>query len=142
MLFSFNFNNLKSLKQLSIIVQLLSYISGQFRTTQTTSIPFRSAEDTRHLPARSGNDCATALAIYHSGSVEQFAEVMNDRAKKIGAQNSNSIIIIAVNIFVVLAIGSFASALLLVRTVPVDSSIAISDRCPKFEFQKSKRFAG
>lgn len=41
------------------------------------------------LMLRSGNDCATALAIYHSGSVEKFAEVMNDRAKKIGAQNSN-----------------------------------------------------
>ncbi len=41
------------------------------------------------LMLRSGNDCATALAIYHSGSVEKFAEVMNDRAKKIGVQNSN-----------------------------------------------------
>lgn len=41
------------------------------------------------LMLRSGNDCATALAIYHSGSVEKFAEVMNDRAKKIGARNSN-----------------------------------------------------
>lgn len=41
------------------------------------------------LLLRSGNDCAAALAIHHSGSIEKFAEVMNYRAKKIGAINSN-----------------------------------------------------
>lgn len=40
------------------------------------------------LMLRSGNDSATALAIHHSGSVEKFVEVMNDRAKKIGAENT------------------------------------------------------
>lgn len=41
------------------------------------------------LMLRSGNDSAAALAIHHSGSIEKFAEVMNDRAQKIGAENSN-----------------------------------------------------
>lgn len=40
------------------------------------------------LMLRSGNDSATALAIHHSGSVEKFVEVMNDRAKKIGAEHT------------------------------------------------------
>jgi D-alanyl-D-alanine carboxypeptidase (penicillin-binding protein 5/6) len=30
-----------------------------------------------------------SLAIYHSGSIQKFADVMNERAKKIGAQNTN-----------------------------------------------------
>ena len=41
------------------------------------------------LMLRSGNDSATALAIHHSGSIEKFASAMNERAKKIGAGNSN-----------------------------------------------------
>lgn len=41
------------------------------------------------LMLRSGNDSAAALAIHHSGSIEQFAKVMTRRAKEIGAQNSN-----------------------------------------------------
>ena len=41
------------------------------------------------LMLRSGNDSATALAIHHSGSIEKFAEVMNERAKKIGAEKSS-----------------------------------------------------
>ena len=40
------------------------------------------------LMLRSGNDSATALAIHHSGSVEKFVEVMNERAKKIGAEHT------------------------------------------------------
>ncbi len=38
------------------------------------------------LMLRSGNDSATALAIHHSGSVEKFVEVMNMRAKNMGAE--------------------------------------------------------
>ena len=41
------------------------------------------------LMLRSGNDSAVALAIHHSGSIEKFATVMNERAKKMGAENSN-----------------------------------------------------
>ena len=41
------------------------------------------------LMLRSGNDCAATLAIHHSGSIEKFAEVMNERAKNIGAENTN-----------------------------------------------------
>lgn len=41
------------------------------------------------LMMRSGNDSAAALAIHHSGSLEKFAEVMNVRAKRIGAENTN-----------------------------------------------------
>ena len=40
------------------------------------------------LMLRSGNDSAAALAIHHSGSIEKFVEVMNSRAKSIGANNS------------------------------------------------------
>ncbi len=41
------------------------------------------------LMLRSGNDSAVALAIHHSGSVENFVTVMNERAKRIGADNTN-----------------------------------------------------
>lgn len=41
------------------------------------------------LMLRSGNDSAAALAIHHSGSIEKFVEVMNARAKQIGAKNTN-----------------------------------------------------
>lgn len=41
------------------------------------------------LMLRSGNDCATALALYHSGSIETFAKEMTLRAQKIGAENSH-----------------------------------------------------
>ncbi|MDN5352992.1 MAG: hypothetical protein PWQ12_1913 [Clostridiales bacterium] len=37
----------------------------------------------------SANDAAVALAKYHSGSVEAFAEVMNERAAEMGATHSN-----------------------------------------------------
>lgn len=36
----------------------------------------------------SGNDAAEALAEYHSGSVEAFAEVMTEEAHRLGATNS------------------------------------------------------
>lgn len=41
------------------------------------------------LMLRSGNDCAIALACGLSGSVENFALMMNDLAAKIGAKNSS-----------------------------------------------------
>lgn len=41
------------------------------------------------LMLRSGNDSAAALAIHHSGSIKNFAEVMNKRAASIGVKNSN-----------------------------------------------------
>ncbi len=41
------------------------------------------------LMLRSGNDCAVTLALHHSGSIEAFACVMNERAKSWGATNSN-----------------------------------------------------
>lgn len=37
----------------------------------------------------SGNDAATALAIYCSGTVEGFAELMNDKAYKLGMNNTH-----------------------------------------------------
>lgn len=41
------------------------------------------------LMLRSGNDCAETLAKHCSGSIEKFAILMNETAKKIGANNSN-----------------------------------------------------
>lgn len=41
------------------------------------------------LLLESGNDCANALAIHVSGSIEAFAELMNAKAKELGATNTN-----------------------------------------------------
>ncbi|MBQ3115631.1 MAG: D-alanyl-D-alanine carboxypeptidase [Clostridia bacterium] len=41
------------------------------------------------LMLRSGNDCAETLAVYCSGSIDKFCTLMNETAKKIGANNSN-----------------------------------------------------
>ena len=41
------------------------------------------------LLLRSGNDTAVALAEYMSGSVEEFSNLMNQEAKKIGLKNSH-----------------------------------------------------
>lgn len=41
------------------------------------------------LMLRSGNDSACALAIHHSGSTEKFVDKMNDRAKELGANDTN-----------------------------------------------------
>ena len=41
------------------------------------------------LMLRSGNDCATALALYQSGSIADFAAEMNENAQKAGALSSN-----------------------------------------------------
>ena len=37
----------------------------------------------------SGNDCAMALAIHTAGSVEAFADMMNEKAAQLGATNSH-----------------------------------------------------
>ncbi|WP_294353314.1 D-alanyl-D-alanine carboxypeptidase family protein [uncultured Clostridium sp.] len=41
------------------------------------------------LILESGNDCAIALAEHVAGSIEEFAKLMNEKAKEIGANNSN-----------------------------------------------------
>ncbi len=41
------------------------------------------------LMLRSGNDSAQALAYHYGGSTEKFADLMNKKAKEIGAINSN-----------------------------------------------------
>ncbi|MCF0147536.1 MAG: D-alanyl-D-alanine carboxypeptidase [Clostridium sp.] len=41
------------------------------------------------LLLESGNDCAEALAEYVAGSNEEFAKLMNDKAKELGALNTN-----------------------------------------------------
>lgn len=41
------------------------------------------------LMLRSGNDCAETLAIHCSGSINEFADLMNKTAQRIGAKNSN-----------------------------------------------------
>ena len=41
------------------------------------------------LMLRSGNDSAVALAIHHSGSVQNFAARMNERALQLGADNTH-----------------------------------------------------
>ena len=41
------------------------------------------------LMLRSGNDCAETLAVHCSGSIDAFANLMNETAEKIGANNSH-----------------------------------------------------
>ena len=41
------------------------------------------------LMLSSGNDAATALAIYCGGTVEGFAELMNDKARQLGMENTH-----------------------------------------------------
>ena len=41
------------------------------------------------LMLRSGNDAATALAIYCGGTVEGFAQLMNDKARTLGLKNTH-----------------------------------------------------
>lgn len=41
------------------------------------------------LMLRSGNDCAVTLAMHHSGSCDAFAQVMNERAVRMGAEHSH-----------------------------------------------------
>ncbi len=41
------------------------------------------------LMLRSGNDAAVALAIYCGGTVEGFAELMNDKARDLGLRNTH-----------------------------------------------------
>ena len=41
------------------------------------------------LMLRSGNDAAVALAIYCGGTVEGFAEMMNDKARNLGLKNTH-----------------------------------------------------
>lgn len=41
------------------------------------------------LMLRSGNDCAETLAVYCSGNIDNFAKLMNQTAKSLGATNSN-----------------------------------------------------
>ncbi len=43
------------------------------------------------LMLRSGNDCAETLAVHCSGSIENFAKLMNETARSLGATNSNFI---------------------------------------------------
>ena len=41
------------------------------------------------LMLRSGNDCAAALALHLGGSIENFAEMMNMRARSLGLNNTH-----------------------------------------------------
>lgn len=41
------------------------------------------------LMLRSGNDCAETLAVFCSNTIDDFAKLMNFKAKEIGANNSN-----------------------------------------------------
>ncbi|SCY99153.1 D-alanyl-D-alanine carboxypeptidase family protein [Alkaliphilus peptidifermentans] len=60
-----------------------------------SSIYLKSSEEIKMidllygLMLRSGNDAATAIAIELGGSVEDFATLMNKRAKELGANNTN-----------------------------------------------------
>ena len=44
------------------------------------------------LMLRSGNDAASALAIYVGGSIQNFAELMNNKAKELGLVNTHFVV--------------------------------------------------
>lgn len=44
------------------------------------------------LMLRSGNDAASALAIYVGGSIQNFAEMMNNKAKELGLVNTHFVV--------------------------------------------------
>ena len=44
------------------------------------------------LMLRSGNDAAVALAIHVGGSIDGFAQMMNDKAKEMGLMNSHFVV--------------------------------------------------
>ena len=50
---------------------------------------FTVEELLKALLIKSANDCAEALAIHITGSVEKFVEMMNKRARELGALNTN-----------------------------------------------------
>jgi Penicillin-binding protein 5, C-terminal domain./D-alanyl-D-alanine carboxypeptidase. len=70
-------------------------ISRRAATTPGSSMYLREGEvHTLHdlvygLLLRSGNDAAVAIAEAIAGSVEDFAELMNERARRLGARNSH-----------------------------------------------------
>ena len=51
--------------------------------------PLRIIDLLHGLMLQSGNDCAVALAVTTAGSVEKFAEWMNETAAAVGASNSH-----------------------------------------------------
>ncbi|QUH20733.1 D-alanyl-D-alanine carboxypeptidase family protein [Alkaliphilus sp. B6464] len=70
-------------------------INTQAEGVEGSSIYLRAGEEVKAidliygLMLRSGNDSAAAIAYEVSGSIEDFAELMNKRAKEIGAKNTN-----------------------------------------------------
>jgi len=82
---------LQNCKDLEEIIEVDSSAVG----VEGTSIYLRAGEQIKvkdllyGLMLRSGNDAATALACHVGGSVEGFANLMNELALKIGAKNSN-----------------------------------------------------
>lgn len=70
-------------------------VPSQAQGVEGSSIYLKSGEQLKiidllyGLMLQSGNDCAVALAILTSGSVSDFASLMNMRAKEMGAVNSH-----------------------------------------------------
>lgn len=70
-------------------------IKGNWIGIEGSSIYLQEGEKIRlkdliyGLILRSGNDAAVAIACHIAGSVEEFANMMNIKAKKIGAYNTN-----------------------------------------------------
>lgn len=70
-------------------------ISGKAASTEGSSIWLEEGEEktlgelTYGLLLRSGNDAAVAIAEHLAGSVVKFSVLMNDKAREIGAHDSN-----------------------------------------------------
>lgn len=81
---------LKHIEDLSqkVLIQNLEPIGGTSMYLQNGEV-FTIKELLQGLMITSANDAAVVLARHVSGSVEQFAKLMNEEAKKIGAKNTN-----------------------------------------------------
>ncbi len=70
-------------------------VSGTAAATEGSSLELKEGEEFTieqllyGLMLKSANDAAVALAETVSGSVSEFAELMNERAEEIGAENTN-----------------------------------------------------
>ncbi len=77
-----------NLDQEVIIDKLSPFTTGSRIYVQEGEI-FTVEQLLNALLIESANDVANALAIYYSGSIEEFAKVMNEKAISLGTLNSN-----------------------------------------------------
>lgn len=72
----------------TVVIDYIPSVKGSSMNLQKGE-EFTVKELLQGLLIKSGNDVAEALAIHTSGSVGEFVKLMNERAKELGALNTN-----------------------------------------------------